>query len=179
MIRTLLGDITKIEYVDAVVNAANSSLLGGGGVDGAIHRAAGKQLLLECMQLHGCKTGQAKLTKGYNMNCKYIIHTVGPVWNKGKKQEAEKLKSCYKSFMELALENEIRTIAFPSVSTGIYHFPVELAAELAVSTVSEFLKAHEAAFDYVEWVLFDAQTKLAYDREVEKLKMKTESVMDE
>lgn len=163
MIRTVLGDITKIQGMDAIVNAANSSLLGGGGVDGAIHRAAGPELLEECRNLHGCKTGPAKLTKAYRLSCDYVIHTVGPVWNEGRYQEEEKLANCYRNSMTVALEHGIRKIAFPSVSTGIYHFPVEKAAKIAVGTVKEFLTEHASAFDDVVWVLFDERTKEAYD----------------
>jgi len=168
MLRAIRGDITKITGVEAIVNAANSSLLGGGGVDGAIHRAAGPMLLEECRLLGGCKTGQAKITKAYDLPCEYVIHTVGPVWNGGGRREKELLAGCYHNSMQLAAENHIRTVAFPSVATGIYHFPVELAAEIAVRAVAEFLKEHEGEFDLVEWVLFDADTERAYVREVEK-----------
>ncbi len=169
MLKTIRGDITKITDVQAIVNAANSSLLGGGGVDGAIHRAAGPDLLFECRLLDGCKTGQAKLTKAYNLPCDYIIHTVGPVWNGGKKNEEELLASCYYNSMRVAMENGIRTIAFPSIATGIYHFPVELAAKIAVRTVVDFLKGNEDKFDMVEWVLFDENTESIYKNEVENL----------
>lgn len=169
LIKTVRGDITKIQDVQAIVNAANSSLLGGGGVDGAIHRAAGPELLSECRLLGGCKTGQAKITKGYNLPCDYVIHTVGPVWNGGKKNEEELLASCYYNSMQVAMDNEIRTIAFPSISTGIYHFPVELAAKIAVHTVARFLDENEGKFDFVEWVLFDEDTDRIYEAEVDRL----------
>ncbi len=169
MIKTIRGDITKPLGVQAIVNAANSSLLGGGGVDGAIHRAAGPELLFECRLLGGCKTGQAKITKAYNLPCDYVIHTVGPVWNGGMKKEEELLASCYYNSMQLAMEHGIRTIAFPSVSTGIYHFPVELAAQIAVRTVAGFLSENADKFDLVEWVLFDENTEKVYESEVEKL----------
>lgn len=168
-IKTIKGDITKPLGVQAIVNAANSSLLGGGGVDGAIHRAAGPELLFECRLLGGCKTGQAKLTKAYNLPCEYVIHTVGPVWNGGQKREEELLASCYYNSMQLAMDKGIRTIAFPSISTGIYRFPVELAAKVAVRTVAGFLAENENCFDLVEWVLFDEKTKEVYDQEVDKL----------
>ena len=169
MIKTVRGDITKITDVQAIVNAANSSLLGGGGVDGAIHRAAGKELLFECRLLGGCKTGQAKITKGYNLPCDHVIHTVGPVWQGGGKNEAELLASCYYNSMKVAMENGIRSIAFPSISTGIYHFPVEQAAKIAVKTVKGFLDENKGAFDLVEWVLFDEYTEKVYEAEVHKL----------
>lgn len=161
---TILGDITKVQGMEAIVNAANSSLLGGGGVDGAIHRAAGKELLAECRLLHGCKTGQAKLTRGYNLPCNFIIHTVGPVWNGGRKKEVELLASCYRNSLDVAVQNGIKSIAFPSVSTGIYHFPVELAAEIAVKEAISFLSLQTGAFDKILWVLFDERTKAAYDQ---------------
>ena len=169
MIKLVKGDITKIDYVEAIVNAANSSLLGGGGVDGAIHRAAGPELLFECRLLGGCKTGQAKITKAYKLPCKYIIHTVGPVWNGGGHREDELLANCYRSSLELAADNHIRTLAFPSISTGIYSFPVERAAEIAVRTVDEFLKENPGQLDMVMWVLFDDNTEKAYQAAVDLL----------
>lgn len=162
MIQLEKGDITKIDCVEAIVNAANSSLLGGGGVDGAIHRAAGPELLFECRLLGGCKTGQAKITKAYKLPCKYVIHTVGPVWNGGTHNEDELLADCYRNSLKLAAENQIRTIAFPSISTGIYSFPVERAAKIAVHTVNTYLKENPEQFDLVMWVLFDDRTERVY-----------------
>ncbi|MCI8371916.1 MAG: O-acetyl-ADP-ribose deacetylase [Lachnospiraceae bacterium] len=163
------GDITNDHRVQAIVNAANTSLLGGGGVDGAIHRAAGPELLFECRLLNGCKTGQAKITKAYRLPCDYVIHTPGPHWNGGRSQERELLASCYRSCLELAVQHGIRSLAFPSISTGIYRFPLEEAAEIALRTAMEFAGEHAGAFDRILWVLFDEGTLAVYKQKLEEL----------
>lgn len=161
------GDIVKAK-TDAIVNAANTSLLGGGGVDGAIHRAAGPELLAECETLHGCATGEAKITKGYKLKAKYVIHTPGPIWRGGKWGEEELLANCYKNSLALAKEYGIQTIAFPSISTGVYRFPVEEAARIAVREILQFLK-YDDSIAQVTVVCFDDQTKEAYLEAVKEL----------
>ena len=170
-IRMIRADITRLTDVEAIVNAANKSLLGGGGVDGAIHRAAGRKLLEECRGLHGCETGEAKITGAYNLPCKYVIHTVGPVWNGGKYNEAKLLADCYRNSLQLAVDKGIRTIAFPSISTGVYSFPVKQAAEIAVKTVNEFVEANPGALNLVEWALFDDKTLQAYSDALDRLQV--------
>ena len=156
------ADITQLK-VDAIVNAANTSLLGGGGVDGAIHRAAGPELLAECRLLKGCATGNAKITKGYKLAANFIIHTVGPVWHGGNKGEAELLASCYRRCLEVAEENHVKTIAFPGISTGVYHFPKQQAAEIAVSTVKTFLEK-DSILEEVFFCVFDDENFDIYRR---------------
>jgi len=153
------GDITKLE-VDAIVNAANKTLLGGGGVDGAIHRAAGRELLDECRTLNGCETGEAKITKGYNLPASFIIHTVGPFYNNGKYNEAEKLASCYRRSMEVAVEHGITSIAFPNISTGIYGYPKFEAAKIAIKEVITFLKSHKEIQKVIFCVFDDENFKI-------------------
>lgn len=148
------GDITT-QNVDAVVNAANSTLLGGGGVDGAIHRAAGPELLEECMTLGGCETGKAKITNGYNLPAKHIIHTVGPFFEAENNQMEALLSGCYRSSLSLAKQNSIRTIAFPAISTGVFRYPKDEAARIAITTVKNFIKKNSQSFDEIRFVLFE------------------------
>jgi O-acetyl-ADP-ribose deacetylase (regulator of RNase III) len=156
-IEVLQGDITRLE-VDAIVNAANSSLLGGGGVDGAIHRAAGPELLAECRLLGGCKTGEAKATKGHNLPAKYVIHTVGPVWRGGGRDEEQLLSSCYRESLEVADQLKAKSIAFPAISTGIYGFPKQRAARIAINEI----KKYQGAIESVSFVCFDSETAAIY-----------------
>lgn len=166
-----LGDITKLK-VDAIVNAANSSLRGGGGVDGAIHRAGGPVILEECMKIiakiGSCKTGQAVITSGGNLPAKNVIHTVGPVWNGGNKNESELLKSCYINSLSIAIQNNLKTIAFPNISTGVYRFPKKVAAVIAVKTVMDFLEVNKGHFDKVIFCCFDLENYELINREILK-----------
>ena len=166
-IEIIQGDITK-QAVDAIVNAANCSLLGGGGVDGAIHRAAGPELLAECRTLNGCKTGEAKITKGYKLPAKHVIHTPGPVWHGGKSHEPELLANCYRSCLTLASENGCKTVDFPSISTGVYHFPLDKASKIAISTIAEYLAAH-SEIERVRMVCFDDRTASYYEAALAEL----------
>jgi len=161
MIETALGDITQ-QCVDAIVNAANSSLLGGGGVDGAIHRAAGPELLAECRLLGGCGPGEAKATSGYGLSARHVIHTVGPVWRGGGEGESETLAACHENAVAVAAELGCHTVAFPAISTGIYGYPIELAASVAVAATAEALDRQDTV-ELVRFVLFDEQTLAAFD----------------
>ena len=163
VLRAIQADITTLK-VDAIVNAANSSLLGGGGVDGAIHRAAGPELLRECRLLGGCRTGEAKLTQGYDLPASYVIHTVGPVWRGGTSGEPQQLASCYSSCLRLAVENGISTIAFPSISTGIYGFPISSAAQIAVATTRKFVDENPDGIREVTFCCFSADDLDIYRR---------------
>ena len=156
------GDITE-QKVDAIVNAANTSLLGGGGVDGAIHRAAGPELLAECRTLQGCPTGEAKLTRGYRLPARWVIHTVGPVWHDGRQSEDELLASCYRRSLALAVENGLRTLAFSAISTGVYGFPLERATRIAVRETRAFLEKNPS-LESVIFVCFDHRTRDCYQR---------------
>ena len=162
LIELIKSDITLLD-VDVIVNAANSTLRGGGGVDGAIHRAAGPQLLSECATLGGCPAGEAKITKGYNLRARYVIHTVGPVWQGGRNNENEILRSCYRNSLLLAAKYDCTTIAFPNISTGIYGFPKELAADLAVREVRSFLKKNKS-ISRVLFCCFDSVNHSIYNR---------------
>ena len=166
-IELVLGDITKLE-VDAIVNAANTSLRGGGGVDGAIHRAAGRGLLEECRKLGGCPTGEAKITKGYSLPAEWVIHTVGPVWHGGRHGEDELLASCYHNSLALAEQHGIRTIAFPAISTGVYGFPMERAARIAVKEVKDFLERNTFV-DKVMLVCFDQRAYDVFTKALKKI----------
>ena len=165
-IQVVQGDITKLDC-DGIVNAANRSLLGGGGVDGAIHRAAGPELLAECRTLHGCRTGEAKITKGYRLKAKYIIHTVGPIYS-GTAEDAAQLADCYRNSLNLAKEHDVHSIAFPAISTGVYGYPLEDATEIAVKTVAQWLEAHADYAMQVIFCCFDARTERVYQA---KMKM--------
>ena len=172
-LKAIKGDITTLK-VDAIVNAANTSLLGGGGVDGAIHRAGGPQILEECRKVvarqGGCKVGEAVITTAGKMPSKYVIHTVGPVWNNGTKDEAQKLVNCYTNSLNLAIKNNCKTIAFPNISTGVYHFPKEKAATIAFQTVDEFLQNHDN-IDEVLFVCFDDENFNLTKEELRKLEL--------
>jgi len=158
------GDITTL-MVDAIVNAANSSLLGGGGVDGDIHRAAGPQLLEDCKKFNGCKTGEAKITKGFNLPAKFVIHTVGPIWDGGYSGEDRLLSSCYLNSLRLAVENQIKSIAFPAISTGVFGFPPDRAAKIAIKSVRNFLLVNES-MEKIIFVCFDEETFSIYEKAI-------------
>ena len=163
-IELMKGDITKLQ-VDVIINAANTSLLSGGGVDGAIHRGAGPLLLDECRMLNGCKTGEAKITKGYQLPARYVIHTVGPVWHGGHSKEAEMLAFCYQNSLKLAVLHQLKTIAFPNISTGVYGFPKKLAADIAISEVKKFLSVHDQ-LEKVIFVTFDDENFQIYQNQL-------------
>jgi len=164
-IELIQGDITQLK-VDAIVNAANKTLLGGGGVDGAIHKAAGPELLDECKTLKGCSTGEAKITKGYKLPAKYVIHTVGPVWNGGNNNEIKLLTNCYLNSLKLASRHGLQTLAFPNISTGVYRFPKDKAADIAIATVTDYLKKDET-LEKVYFVCFDDENYEIYKEKLE------------
>ena len=159
-VKVVRGDITKLA-VDAIVNAANTTLLGGGGVDGAIHRAAGPELLAECKTLGGCRPGEAKITRGYSLPARFVIHTVGPVWSGGNRDEPEILANCYRNSLRVSAENKIRTVAFPAISCGAYRYPIAEAARIAVETTREFLQANDSLID-VTFVVSTDEIEAAY-----------------
>ena len=159
-IEIIRGDITKLD-VDAIVNAANTTLLGGGGVDGAIHRAAGTELLAECRTLGGCRPGEARITRGYHLPARFVIHTVGPIWRGGKRHEPEILANCYRNSLQLAVENEIKTIAFPAISCGAYGYPIPEAAQIALKTTRDFLATNDS-IEKVTFVLWGEDVYNAY-----------------
>jgi O-acetyl-ADP-ribose deacetylase (regulator of RNase III) len=175
LIRTTQGDITKIASVVAIVNAANKSLLGGGGVDGAIHRAAGKELLAECRTLHGCETGEAKITKAYKLPCKYVIHTVGPIYD-GDEDDPKLLASCYRNSLDIAMKNNIHSIVFPNISTGVYGYPKEEAAEIAMGTVGRWLSDHKGYVMHVVMCCYDRENYEIYERLVKSRQDKDQKV---
>lgn len=169
-ITIIKGDITQLE-ADAIVNAANESLLGGGGVDGAIHRAAGRQLLDYCRTLNGCQTGEAKITPGFNLKARYIIHTVGPIWHGGKNNEAQLLSNCYTNSLRQATEHGCRSIVFPCISTGVYHFPKQEAAKIALETIIKFKKAHHSELT-VAICAFDDENQAIYQKLIAERRQK-------
>ena len=166
MIEIIQGDITQ-QDVDAIVNAANNTLLGGGGVDGAVHRSAGPALLKECRTLGGCPTGEARITHGYDLRAKHVIHTVGPVWHGGTRKEPESLANCYRNCLDLAAEHGVRSIAFPSISTGVYGYPIGKASKIAVTTVRKWLE-NPGPIELVRFVCFGAGDFEAYQRLVKR-----------